>query len=140
MSAFGPLPEGGPDFMVDPFERLLRRAMSVIIGPATNGGVQQTNQQSLTQGFIRVDDSSDFLQGRVRVLLGRFIQRFAVVCAESLSEEVEPLVDMGDAGLVGGERQPLFLQELLHHGPHIIFQQFFRVAGNDEVVRESHKV
>ena len=121
--------------MIHPVERLLGRAVLMIVGPATNDGVQQANQRCLADGLVRIDDSSDFLQERMRVLLRRFHQRLPIVFAEVLSEEVEPLVDMGEVSLVGGERQPSLLQELLHQGTNFTFQQLFRVAGDDEVVR-----
>src|SRR6185295_203285 len=104
MSASGPVPECAPDFMVHPVERFLGRTMSMVVGPSTNDGVQQADQQGLADRFVRADDFPDFLQERVRVLLRRFYQWFAVVFAEILSEEVEALVDMSDACLVGRER------------------------------------
>src|SRR5271167_1564618 len=61
VSASGPLPECPPDFMVHPVERLLGRAVLMVVGPATNDGVQQTNQQGLARGFVRLNDSTDFL-------------------------------------------------------------------------------
>ena len=108
--------------MVHPVERFFGRAVLMVVGPATNDRVQQANQQSLANGFVRADDSPDFLQEHVRVLLRRLHQWFAAVFAEVLSKEVEAFVDMCDAGLVGEERQPSFSQELLHQGtncPHI---------------------
>ena len=87
--------------MVHPVERLLGRAVLMVVGPATNDRVQQANQQGLADGFVRINDSPDFLHKRVRVLLRRFDQWLAVVFAEVLSEEVEPLIDMSDACLVG---------------------------------------
>src|SRR5208283_4326032 len=116
MSASGPTPECPPDFMVHPVERLLGRAVLVVVGPATNDRIQQANQHGLTDGFVRTDNSTDFLHQRVRVFLRRFYQWLAVVFAEVLSEEVEPLVNMREAGLVGGERKSPFLQEPLHQG------------------------
>ena len=47
MSASGPLPECAPDFVVYSVERFLGRTMSVVVGPATNDGVQQADQQGL---------------------------------------------------------------------------------------------
>src|SRR5262249_32811693 len=122
MSASGPLPECAPDFMVHPVERILGRAVSVVVGPATNNRVQQTNQHRLVNGLVRFDEPSDFLQERVRVLLRWFDQWLAVVLAEILSEEVEPLADMRDARLVGRERKPSVLQKLLHQGTDFLFQ------------------
>src|SRR5262249_32692227 len=108
MSASGPLPERAPDFMVYSVERFLGRTMSMVVAPATNDGVQQANQQGLAERFVRVDDFPDFLQERVRVLLGWLHQGFATVLTEILSEEIEALVDMSDACLIGRERQPSF--------------------------------
>src|SRR5208337_4759626 len=76
MSASGPLPECPPDFMVHPVERFLGRAMLMVVGPATDDRVQQANQQCLADRFVRLNDSTDFLHKRVRVLLRRFHQRF----------------------------------------------------------------
>src|SRR6185436_15931734 len=103
MSASGPLPECAPDFRVSPVERILGRTMSMVVSPATNDGVQQADQLGLADGFVCVDNSPNFPQERVRVLLRRFHQWFAVVFAEVLSEEVEALVNMGDTCLVGRE-------------------------------------
>jgi hypothetical protein len=140
MSASGPPPECAPDFVVRPVERLFGRAVLVVVGPATNDGVQQANQQGLADRFVRVDDSPDFLQERVRVLLRWFHEWFAIVATEVLSEEVEAFVDVREACLVGGERQPSFFQERFDQGTHFIFQQLLRVAGDDEVVRISDEV
>jgi hypothetical protein len=60
----------------------------------------------LAYGLVRCDDTPDFLQERVRVLLRRFHQWLAVVFAEILSKEVEPLADMRDTSFVGREREP----------------------------------
>ena len=140
VSASGPTPECPPDFMVHPVERLLGRTVPMIVGPATNDRVQQANQHCLADGLVRINNSTDFLQKRVRVLFRRFHQRLAVIFAEVLSEEVKPLVNMGDACLVGGERQPSFLQEPLHQGANFTFQQLLRVAGDDEVVRIANEI
>ena len=90
MSAAGPLPECAPDFMVDSVERFFGRTMPMVVGPATNDGVQQADQEGLADGFVRIDDFPDFLQERVRVLLRRFYQWFAVVFAEILSKKSKP--------------------------------------------------
>ncbi len=65
--------------MVHPVERLLGRTMLVVVGPATNDRVQQTNQHGLADRLVRIHDSTDFLQERVRVLLRRLHQWFAIV-------------------------------------------------------------
>ena len=99
MSASGPLLESAPDFLARPAERILGRAVS----QPRMTGFKQPNQHHLGYGLVRFDESSDFLQERVRVLLRGFHQWLTIVLAEVLSEEVEPLADMPDAGLVGQE-------------------------------------
>src|ERR1019366_4853271 len=99
MSAFGPLPQRSPDFMVYAVERIRCRAMPVVVGPATNDRVQYCCQVRLADGLVRFNQSPDFLQEHLRVLLRWFHQRLAIVFAEVLSEEVEPLGNMSDARL-----------------------------------------
>ena len=91
MSASRPLPQPSPYLMVHPAERLLGRDVPMVVGPATNDQVQPFHQHFLACGFVRVDDSSDFLQESVRVLLQWLHQRFAIILAEVLSgERVNP--------------------------------------------------
>ncbi len=71
-------------------------------------GLSRPYQVLLTGGFVRTDDAPDFLQERVRVLLRRRDEQFAVELAEILSEEVEPLVNMRDAGFLWRELQAPF--------------------------------
>ena len=108
MSASGPLPEPAPNLKVHPRECFRRHDMPMVVRPSPNDRVEQANQVLLTRGFIRTDDAPDFLQERVRVLLRRRDEQFAVELAEMLSEEVEPLVDMRDAGFLGRELQAPF--------------------------------
>ena len=110
--------------MVHPVERLRGRAVPVVVGPATNDRVQQTDQHGLADGLVRVNQFPDFLQKHVRVFLRRFHQRLAVVFAEVLSEEVEPFVDMRDAVLSGESCKPRSRKNCSTKGLDFIFQQF----------------
>ena len=51
--------------------------MPMVIHPAPDDRVEQTDQRFLTGGFVRIDDAPDFLQERVRVLLRRFDEQCA---------------------------------------------------------------
>ena len=73
----------------------------MVVHPAPDDRVEQTNQVFLAGGFVRINDTSDFLQERVRVLLRRLNEQCATEFAEVLSEEVEPLLDVRDAGFLG---------------------------------------
>ena len=89
--------------MVHALERCRCHTVPMITGPATNDRVQQFNQRCLTHGFVHADESPDFLQEGVRILLRWLDQWLAIIFSEILSEEIESLIDMGDARLVGGE-------------------------------------
>ena len=71
--------------MVHPVERLLGRAVLVVVGPATNDGVQQANQNCLADGVVRINNSTNFLHKRVRVLLRRFHQWLGVFQAHRIA-------------------------------------------------------
>ena len=105
MSASGPAPESTPNFKVHPRERLLRHDMLMIVRPSPNDRVEQPNQLFLTGGFVRINDSTNFLQECVRILFRRSNEQFPVKFTEILSEEVEPLFYMRDAGLLWRELQ-----------------------------------
>src|SRR5439155_4474925 len=62
------------------------------------------------------------------------------VLAEDLSEEIEPFVDMRDAGLLGRELQAAVAQELLDQRSDFVFQHVLGRAGNDEVIRVSNEI
>src|SRR3989442_1153072 len=112
----------------------------MVVHPAPDDRVKQTNQILLTSGFVRIDDAPDFLQERVRVLLRRFNEQYPAEFAQMLSEEVEPLVNMCDAGLLRRELQAPFAKELLDEGADFVCQHVPGGAGDDEVIRISNEV
>jgi len=69
MSAFGPLPQRPPDFVVHPVERIRCHTVPVVVGPATNDRVQHPYQQCLAGRLVCLNQPPDFLQERLRVLL-----------------------------------------------------------------------
>ena len=140
MSASGPLPEPAPNLKVHPRECFRRHDMPMVVRPSPNDRVEQANQVLLTRGFIRTDDAPDFLQERVRVLLRRRDEQFAVELAEMLSEEVEPLINMRDAGFLWRELQTPFAKELLDEGADFVFQHVLGRTSNDEVIRISNQI
>jgi hypothetical protein len=57
------------------------------------------------------DDCSNLLQEGLDVLLGRLNQQFAVVLAYILAQEIKPVLDMRDAGLLLREFQTARVQK-----------------------------
>src|SRR6266705_1952642 len=108
MSASGPAREPAPNLEVHPLERLRRHDMPMIVHPAPDDRVELAYQAFLAGGFVRIYDPPNFLQERVRVLFRWLDEQCAAELAEMLSEEVEPLVNMRDAGFLGRELQAPF--------------------------------
>jgi len=140
VSAFGPVPETLPQVIVHFTKHVRCRHMAVIIRPSPNNRVEHTDQVFLTQSTAPVDRPAHFFQEATRVLPGGLDQQLAVPFAQGLTEEVEPLVDVGDAGLFGRKLQASLTKELFHQRPDFIFQQLFRAAGNDKVIGVSHQI
>src|SRR3546814_9723610 len=63
-----------------------------------------------------------------------------VVLAYVESEEIKPIVDVRDLGLLWREREPPCRQEFFDHWTNLVLQHFFRCAGDDEVVRVPNDV
>ncbi len=140
MSAFGPSPHGLPNLPFRFSERAIGRRMAMIIGPAPNDGVEHAYQVALLCCPKAAKCRPDFFQERMRVFLGRRRIDSAPPPTDVLSEEVEPLLDVGHAGLFGRELKAPFPQELLDHGTDSIFQLLFRATGDDEVIRIPNEV
>ena len=111
--------------------------MTVIICPAPDDRVEHLYQELLFHRSVPANHRPDFLQESVHVFLGRFYQKFAVILSDVHSEEVEPLLNVRDAGFLWRELQAPVAQKLLDQWLDFIFQQFLGRAGNDEVIRSN---
>ncbi len=122
-------------------ECLCCRDMTVIICPAPDTDqVEHLDQKLLFDRFIPANRRPDFFQEGVHVFLGRFYQKFAVLLADVHSEEVEPLLNVRDAGFLWRELQTPVAQKLLDQWFDFIFQQLLNFrAGDDEVIRISYE-
>ena len=91
------VPENHPYF-------LKRRAsfdMAVIVRPAPNDRVEQTNQVLLFCGSIRTNRIAYLLQKGMHILSGGRNQELTAIIAQVLPKEVEAIFDMRDAGFLG---------------------------------------
>ena len=114
--------------------------MAVVVDPSPNDRVECTNQTLLASAAVLSDHFPRFLQEAACVLPGGLDQQLAVPFAQVFSEEVEPLVDVGDAGFLGRKLKASLTKELLHQWPDFIFQHLFRGTGDNEIVGVSHQV
>ncbi len=71
----------------------------------------------------------------MRVFPGGLDEQLSAILAQVLSEEVEPLPDVRDAGFLWRELQAPVAQELLDQWLDFIFQHGLVRAGDDEVIR-----
>ncbi len=140
MSAFGPLPEGLPHSIFHFLERLHRHNVAVVVHPTPNDRVELSDQVYLTGSAILTHQLPHLFQKSMRVLLGRPDNQLAVKLAEVLSEEVEPLLDVRDAGFLWRELQAPVAQKLLDQWLDFIFQHVLGRAGDDEVIRITNEV
>src|ERR1700679_468971 len=140
MSAFGPLPEGLPHSIFHFLERLQRHDVAMVIHPAPDDRVELNDQVFLTGSAILTHQLPHLFQKGMRVLLGWPDNQLAVKLAEVLSEEVEPLLDVRDAGFLWRELQAPVAQKLLDQWLDFIFQHVLGRAGDDEVVRIPNEV
>jgi len=112
----------------------------VIVGPTSDDRVELTYQVALADTATTANQLPHLFQECVRVFLGGLDKQFVAVLAEILSEEVKPLLDRRDAGLLGRELQAPVEHELLDQWLNFIFQPFLGGAGNDEVIRIANEV
>ena len=94
MSAITPPPQLAPYLKVHARERTFSNAVSMIVGPAPYDGVELNDQIFLRRRLILLDDSSDFCQSRLNVLLGRRDQQFPSILAYVLAEKIKPFLDV----------------------------------------------
>src|SRR5579863_1366767 len=128
-----PAPERLPNVVIHHRVRPLCDDVSMVVRPATDHGVEQTDQSLLLHRAVLPDYLSNILQERVHVPGRRFNQKLAAVFAYILSEKVEALRDMRDSGLLLRELKTTFGEEGLDARFDFRLQQLFRGAGNNEV-------
>ena len=122
MPALTPCPQAQEYLIIQIFKRSCRHIKALIIHPATNHGIQFTNQPFLLDGWIFFNGAADFVQNPFQVFLRRFYQQLAFVFADIASKKVKSLINMGDNGLFLGELQPAFRHKISDDGKHLLLQ------------------
>ena len=131
----GPAPECFEDGAINAAEDARALDVAMVQRPAANHAVEFGSQPPCwsIQRFFHM--GSHLFKERMDVLLGRFDPQLSMgVATQILAEEVEAFLNVRDLRLFRREFQPTFAQEALHQRRHLILQQFFRSAGDDEVV------
>ena len=113
----------------------------MIISPTSYLGVEFFDQVGgrRTQGGF--DRSSDVVQEGFHILLRRLDAPFSVwIPAHIVPKKIKAIFHVRDDCLRGRKLKPSFSQKLLDQGFDISFQQFFRFAGDDEVIRITDEI
>jgi len=138
MSSSRPSPQTREDGCIDAAKGALADHVPMIVSPAPNLGVEFLNQLGGRHAERGFDRGSDACQENLDIFLGRLSEQSPVrVTAHILSEKIKTFLHVRDDRLRRRKFKPSFLQEFLNDGLDLPFQQFFRPAGDDEVVQSS---
>src|SRR5713101_2350098 len=128
-----PPPYRLPNLVVHCSKDWLGDRVPVEVRPTAQQRIQRCNQVRLGRRPVSLYESSDSAQETDDTLPRGFGQELAVsVPAYIMSEEVEALFDMDDAGLLLREFQPSDAKKIHDQRFDFILQHLFRAAGDDE--------
>jgi hypothetical protein len=94
MSAIAPPPQLAPYLKIHARERTFSNTVPMIVGPSPYDGVELNDQIFLCRRFILLDDSPDFCQSSLNVLLGGRDQQLPSILAYVMAEKIEPFLDV----------------------------------------------
>jgi hypothetical protein len=135
VSSSRPSPQTREDGCIDAAKGTLADHVPMIVGPAPNLGVEFLNQIGGRHAKRGFDRGSDARQESFDVFLGGLSEQSPVrVTAHVLPEEIKAFLHVRDDRLRRRKFEPSFLQKLHNDGFNLSFQQFFRPAGDNEVV------
>ena len=104
VSSFHPLSESSIDRVVYVMEHICADNVAMILCPPTNDGIEQQDQSSRRQRLVLPDDLPQLFQVSMHILLRWFYQQFVLlsrfVLAYILAQEIEPVLNMGNAGFL----------------------------------------
>ena len=106
----------------------------MIIHPAPNYWVEQTNQAALFHRFVIFDDLPGFLKKSESVPLRWFDEEFTVVLSDGFAKKIKAFLDVRNLGFLRGEHQASCSQELLYKRFNLVFKKLFRAPGYHEVI------
>jgi len=102
MSSSHPLPQSSIDRVVYGTKHVCANDVLMVLSPSSNDGVEHQDQPSSRERLVLLDEVPDLFQMSMHILLCWFDQQFVpfscFVLAYVLTQEVEPLLNMGDAG------------------------------------------
>ena len=104
VSSVHPSPDGLIDHRIYRIEGFIADDVPVIVRPTSNNRVEFGYQFPSRQGFVGLHDRSDFLKECFHILFGwgneQLVPFSRLVLTYVLTEEVEPILNMRDEGLL----------------------------------------
>ena len=123
----GPSPDGLIDHFINGTEDFLAHDMPVIVDPSSNDWVEFHYQFSGSDGLIGLHDLPDLFEECFSHSLRRGDQQFVplsrLVLAYLLTQEIEPILDMRDAGLFLREVSASFTQKRFDKRFDFLFEE-----------------
>jgi hypothetical protein len=104
MSPFGPVAERIEDRAIDPVEGRPTTAVTIIQRPSTQDGVEQANEDACGCRSVVPNEPPDLREDPLDALFGWGEAQISMILANGVAEKVESVGDMGDRGLLWGER------------------------------------
>jgi hypothetical protein len=127
VSSPGPSSDSLIDHFIDGTEDVLAHDMPVVVDPSSNDWVEFHYQFSGRDGFIGLHNPPDLLKECFHILLGwgdqQFVPLSRLVLAYLLTQEIEPILDMRDAGLFLREGQTSFAQKRFDDRFDFLFEE-----------------
>ncbi len=115
--------------------------MPVVLRPTADQRVETLNQFPGRQMSTLLPNQVVYLdQEALLILAGRLQQKLGPETTYVLTQEVEAVCHMRDAGFLVGEFETPLGQEVCHERLYFITQKFLRGARNDEVIRIADQV
>src|SRR5579875_144699 len=144
MSSTCPFPDGLKDGVINGMEDGFTNRVTMIERPSAYLRVQISNEFACGQVFPFFDSLPDLTKKRLDVLLRWSDEELgafpSAIFAHRLSKKVKSLFDMGDDCFLFRKFQSSFSHEMLHKRFDFLFQEFFGISCNDEVIRIPYQV
>ncbi len=104
VSSFHPPSQCAIDRVVYVMEHVCADDVLVILCPPTNDGIEHQDESPRRQRVVLLDDLPQLFQVSMHILLRWFNQQFVLfscfVLADILAQEIEPVLNMGNAGFL----------------------------------------
>jgi len=114
--------------------------VTIIQRPSAQDRVEQANADACGGRSVVPHEAPDLREQPLDALFGRGEAQTPVILAHGVTEKVASVCAMGDRGLLWGEPQAAFAQELFAEGADLSCQQGSGAARHKEVIRIADQI